>query len=69
VLELRAQYPDGLPAADVLLKRERELENYIRARIRMVTVPATIALANFKAEAGRVLRDVLRVLRAGRTAT
>jgi hypothetical protein len=69
MLELRAQYPDGLPAPNVLLKRERELKNYIRARIRSVTVPATIAAANLKAEAGRVLRDVLRVLRAGRTAT
>jgi hypothetical protein len=69
MLELRAQYPGGLPAADVLLKRERELKNYIRARMRSVTVPATIAAANLQAEAGRVLRDVLRVLRAGRTAT
>jgi hypothetical protein len=69
MLELRAQYPGGLPAADVLLKRERELKNYIRARIRSVTVPAAIAAANLKAEAGKILRDVLRVLRAGRTAT
>lgn len=69
MLELRAQYPGGLPAAAVLLARERQLQNYIRARIRTVTVPATIAVANIKAEAGKVLRDVLRVLRAGRTAT
>jgi len=69
MLELRAQYPSGLPAADVLLTRERQLKNYIRARIRSVTVPATIAVANIKAEAGKVLRDVLRVLRAGRTPT
>jgi hypothetical protein len=69
MLELRAQYPGGLPAADVLLTRERQLKNYIRARIRSVTVPATIAVASIKAEAGKVLRDVLRVLRAGRTPT
>jgi hypothetical protein len=69
MLELRAQYPGGLPAADVLLKRERELKNYIRARIRSVTVPAAIAAGNLKIEAAKILRDVLRVLRAGRTAT
>ena len=68
MLELRAQYPDGLPAADVLLKRERELRNYIRARIRSVTVPAATAATDLKAEAARVLGDVLRVLRAGRAA-
>ena len=69
MLELRAQYSGGLPAADVLLKRERELKSYIRARIRSVAVTATVGAVNIKAEAGRVLRDVLRVLRAGRTAT
>lgn len=69
MLELRAQYPGGLPAAEVLLKRERDIKSYIAARIQTVQVAATVTAATLKSEAGKVLRDVLRVLRAGRPAT
>jgi hypothetical protein len=69
MLELRAQYPGGLPPAEVLLRRERDIKSYIKARIQSVQVAATVTAANLKSEAAKVLRDVLRVLRAGRPAT